>query len=365
MNRLELRDISKRFGGVLALDRINLSVRQGEFLTLLGASGCGKSTTLRVIAGLLDPDEGEILLDGRPIRDVAVHRREAALVFQSYALFPHMTVAQNVAFGLKMRGLRASEMRPRVEEALHLVELEGLAGRLPRQLSGGQQQRVALARAIVTQPKVLLLDEPLSNLDAQLRDRLRVELRALQRKLDVTTIYVTHDQAEALALSDRIAFMSAGRIVETGTPQAIYRRPQAQSTAAFLGIANLVEGRVTALADGTCAIETALGSIKVAAESAVGVGDAVVLCLRPEEIRVSNRSESPEGLTGRIRHAAYMGSMTDYVVDLDKAMLSFRIQVPGATAWSVGDVVTMILPGAAAVIRQDGADPARLTGART
>jgi ABC-type Fe3+/spermidine/putrescine transport system ATPase subunit len=354
MNRLELRDISKRFGGVLALDRLNLSVRQGEFLTLLGASGCGKSTTLRVIAGLIDPDEGEILLDGSPIRNVAVHRREAALVFQSYALFPHMTVAQNVAFGLKMRGLAQSEAQPRVEEALRLVELQELAGRFPRQLSGGQQQRVALARAIVTRPKVLLLDEPLSNLDAQLRDRLRVELRALQRMLDVTTIYVTHDQAEALALSDRIVFMSAGRIVEIGTPQAIYRTPQAQSTAEFLGIANMVDGRVAAIAEGLCSVETVLGAIRVRTESVVRVGDRVALCLRPEDVHLTNPDQSTGGLTGRIHHAAYMGSMTDYVVDLGEAGLSFRVQVPGVTTWSVGDLVSMTLPGTAAVIRRDG-----------
>jgi ABC-type Fe3+/spermidine/putrescine transport system ATPase subunit len=351
MNRLELRNISKRFGGVLALDRIDLSVRQGEFLTLLGASGCGKSTTLRVIAGLIDPDEGEILLDGRPIRNVAVHRREAALVFQSYALFPHMTVAQNVAFGLKMRGLTPAEIGPRVDDALHLVELQGLATRFPRQLSGGQQQRVALARAIVTRPKVLLLDEPLSNLDAQLRDRLRVELRALQRKLDVTTIYVTHDQAEALALSDRIVFMAAGRIVEIGTPQAIYRTPQAQSTAEFLGIANLLHGHVTAIADGSCAIETALGRVEVLTESIARVGDKVVLCLRPEDVRLTDGAQTPGGHAGKIRHAAYMGSMTDYVVDLGP--LSFRVQLPGVTTWSIGDVVSVTLPPRAAVIRQD------------
>jgi len=359
MNRLELRGISKRFGGVVALDEISLSVRQGEFLTLLGASGCGKSTTLRVISGLIEPDEGEILLDGNPIGNVPVHRRETALVFQSYALFPHMTVAQNVAFGLKMRGLLQSEAQPRIGEALDLVELDGLASRLPRELSGGQQQRVALARAIVTRPKVLLLDEPLSNLDAQLRDRLRVELRALQRKLDVTTIYVTHDQAEALALSDRIVFMSAGRIVEIGTPQAIYRSPKARSTAEFLGIANILEGRVVAATTGACSIETALGHIEILTDSPVRVGDGAALCLRPEDIHLANHAGHPPRLTGKIRHAAYMGSMTDYVVDLSEAGLSFRVQVPGATAWSVGDIVSVTLPKTAAVIRQESMEAAR------
>src|SRR6185503_3422643 len=204
---LELRSVAKRFGVVTAIERIDLEVGHGEFLTLLGASGCGKSTTLRIIAGLERPDEGEVILIGRPIQDMPVHRREIAMVFQSYALFPHMTVAQNVAFGLETRGVPTVEIVRRVREALKTVELSGLDERYPRQLSGGQQQRVALARALVTEPKVLLLDEPLSNLDAKLRDRLRVELRALQQKLQVTTIYVTHDQAEAMSLSDRIAFM--------------------------------------------------------------------------------------------------------------------------------------------------------------
>src|SRR5439155_9285327 len=224
---LELRSIGKRFGAVTAVERIDLAVNRGEFLTLLGASGCGKSTTLRIIAGLERPDEGEVILTGRPIQDMPVHRREIAMVFQSYALFPHMTVAQNVAFGLETRGVATVEIGRRVREAQKIVEFSGLDERYPRQLSGGQQQRVALARALVTEPKVLLLDEPLSNLDAKLRDRLRVELRALQQKRQVTTIYATHDQGEAMSLSDRFAFMAGGRTVEIGTPEEIYRHPRA------------------------------------------------------------------------------------------------------------------------------------------
>ena len=355
MHRLELRQVSKRFGGVPALDRLDLAVHQGEFLTLLGASGCGKSTTLRVIAGLVTPDEGEILLDGAAIRDLPVHRRETAMVFQSYALFPHMTVIGNVAFGLKMRGFPAAEVEQRVAEALALVELAALGGRFPRQLSGGQQQRVALARALVTRPKVLLLDEPLSNLDAQLRDRLRVELRALQRKLGVTTIYVTHDQAEALALSDRIVFMAGGRIVEIGTPRDIYRRPQARSTAEFLGIANIVSGRIVDTSPGACIMETPLGRLTLPTAEAFHVGDAAALCLRPEDIRLDSHAAGKGALAGTIRHAAYMGSMTEYIVDLGESDLSFRVQVSGDTVWNLGDVVSLTLPDNAAVFRQDAA----------
>ncbi|HSE75753.1 MAG TPA: ABC transporter ATP-binding protein [Dongiaceae bacterium] len=359
MIRLELRDVSKQFGNARALDRITLSVRQGEFLTLLGASGCGKSTTLRLIAGLIDPDEGEILLDGVDVTATPVHRRETGMVFQSYALFPHMTVAQNVSFGLKMRGISEQEAKSRVDEVLHLVELDQLGGRFPRQLSGGQQQRVALARAIVIRPKVLLLDEPLSNLDAQLRDRLRVELRELQRKIDVTTIYVTHDQGEALALSDRIVFMSNGRIVEIGTPQTIYRSPQARSTAEFLGIANIVEGCVAAVDSGICCIDTVLGPVELVAESPVRIGEAVAVCLRPEDIHLADRDGNSGRLSGTIRHAAYMGSMTDYVVELGATGLSFRVQVPGVTAWSIGNTVSVLLPRTAAIIRRDPGETQR------
>src|SRR2546422_478182 len=222
MAGLELRDITKRFERAVAVDGVSVEVTDGEFLTLLGPSGCGKTTTLRIIAGLVAPDEGEVLLDGKPVQHFPAHRRQTAMVFQSYALFPHMTVSENIGFGLRMRALPGDLIQQRVGEALALVELEGLSDRYPRQLSGGQQQRVAVARAIVTRPKVLLFDEPLSNLDAKLRERLRLELRALQQRLGVTTVYVTHDQAEALALSDRVAVMFTGKIVEIGTPRQGY-----------------------------------------------------------------------------------------------------------------------------------------------
>jgi ABC-type Fe3+/spermidine/putrescine transport system ATPase subunit len=350
---LELRSVAKRFGVVTAIERIDLEVGHGEFLTLLGASGCGKSTTLRIIAGLERPDEGEVILTGRPIQDMPVHRREIAMVFQSYALFPHMTVAQNVAFGLETRGVATVEIGRRVREALKTVELSGLDERYPRQLSGGQQQRVALARALVTEPKVLLLDEPLSNLDAKLRDRLRVELRALQQKLQVTTIYVTHDQGEAMSLSDRIAFMAGGRIVEIGTPEEIYRRPRARSTAEFLGIANMLDGKVVAAGQGILSIESNLGRLDLEDAAALSVGDDVVVCLRPEDIRlVVPEAGAPNGLPGTIRHSAYLGSITDYIIEPAGSDVSLRIHVPGPTTWRIGDIASIQLPRFGAVIRR-------------
>ena len=348
---LELRSVGKRFGEVAAVDSVDLSIRRGEFLTLLGASGCGKSTTLRLIAGLDDVDSGQILLDGRPIHDMPAHRRETAMVFQSYALFPHMTVRQNVAFGLEARRVERRDIGVRVEAALRLVELDAFGARYPRQLSGGQQQRVALARAIVTEPKALLLDEPLSNLDAKLRDRLRVELRALQQKRGVTTIYVTHDQGEAMSLSDRVVFMAGGRIVEIGTPQDIYQRPRFRSTAEFLGIANLLEARVAATAEGAATLDTPLGRLVVDSSVPVASGETVLACFRPEDIHLGASKDTAQ-TAGRIAHAAYLGAMTDYVVELSGG-LSLRVHVPGAPAWSLGDQVAVALPRRAALIRSE------------
>jgi ABC-type Fe3+/spermidine/putrescine transport system ATPase subunit len=353
MARLELRHLTKRFGDQVAVEDLSLKVADGEFLTLLGASGCGKSTTLRLIAGLVAPDLGKVLLDGEPVQHRPVHRRETAMVFQSYALFPHMTVRKNVAFGLLMRGATKDVIASRVSEALRLVELEGLDERFPRQLSGGQQQRVALARALVIRPKVLLLDEPLSNLDAKLRERLRLDLAALQRRLGLTTIYVTHDQAEALALSDRIALMAAGRIVEVGAPEAIYRNPHSRVTAEFLGIANLLEGRLL-VADGECCmVETRLGRLSLAAETAAQPGEQVAFCLRPEDIRLdAPGANGTLTFAGRIRHAAYMGSLTDYLVELEPDGMLLRVHTPGSGAWPVDSPVSVTLPRAAALIRE-------------
>ncbi len=348
MARLELREISKHFGRAIAVDRVSLEVRDGEFLTLLGPSGCGKTTTLRIIAGLVDPDEGEVLLDGHPMQHLPAHRRQTAMVFQSYALFPHMTVHDNIGFGLRMRGMPPDRIKQRVDDALALVEMEGLGDRYPRQLSGGQQQRVAVARAIVTQPKVLLFDEPLSNLDAKLRERLRLELRALQQRLGVTTVYVTHDQAEALALSDRVAVMFQGRVVEIGTPREVYRAPRSRLTAEFLGITNLIEGRVTAIGDGRCTVQTRLGVLQANVVSPVHTGDTVTLSFRPEDIHIGRHEGTT--ITARILHASYLGSVTDYVVESEGILL--RIHEAGDSVRAAGDEITLTLPPAAAIVRE-------------
>jgi ABC-type Fe3+/spermidine/putrescine transport system ATPase subunit len=349
MARLELREISKSFGRAVAVDRVTLEVRDGEFLTLLGPSGCGKTTTLRIVAGLVDPDEGEVLLDGQPMQHLPAHRRQTAMVFQSYALFPHMTVLDNIGFGLRMRGIPSERVRQRVDDALALVELEGLGDRYPRQLSGGQQQRVAVARAVVTQPKVLLFDEPLSNLDAKLRERLRLELRSLQQRLGVTTVYVTHDQAEALALSDRVAVMFQGRVVEIGTPREVYRTPRSRLTAEFLGIANLLDGRVTAVIDGRCTVQTPLGALQAEAPVPIRAGEAVTLSFRPEDIRIGRHEGT--AITGRVLHASYLGSVTDYVVESGGIML--RIHESGGGMREAGEEITLTLPPVAAIVREE------------
>ena len=242
--------VTKRFGKTVALQEVSLAVRRGEFMTLLGPSGCGKTKLLNLAAGFFSPDGGEILIDGERVNDVPTYQREIGMMFQNYALFPHMTVAANVAYGLKARHVDKHEIGRRVGEALALVKLTGMEERKPRQLSGGQQQRVALARALVINPTVLLLDEPFSALDKNLRGSMQVELREIQRKLGVTTIFVTHDQSEALSLSDRLAVMSEGRIRQLGTPQEIYRRPCERFVASFVGDANVLRGRLDRI-DGT------------------------------------------------------------------------------------------------------------------
>ena len=241
---VELVGVTKRFGDVAAVRGVSLDVAHGEFLTLLGPSGCGKTTTLNMIAGFLRPDEGQILLGGRRVEHLPPYRRDTAMVFQQYALFPHMTIAENIGFGLQMRKVPKTEIAKRVDRALEIVRLPGLGSRRPAQLSGGQQQRVALARAIVTEPTVLLLDEPLSNLDLKLRESLRLEIKSIQRELGITAIYVTHDQGEALVMSDRIVVMNQGLIEQIGEPTAIYEEPRTAFVAEFIGTSNFLRGQL-------------------------------------------------------------------------------------------------------------------------
>jgi ABC-type Fe3+/spermidine/putrescine transport system ATPase subunit len=355
---LSLRRLRKTFGDVVAVDEVSLDAAPGEFLSLLGPSGCGKSTVLRMVAGLLEPDAGEVVLAGRDVTGVAVHRRNIGLVFQSYALFPHMTVADNVAFGLRRRGVREPEARRRVERMLELVRLGALGARHPRELSGGQQQRVALARALVTEPGVLLLDEPLSNLDALLRDEMRVELKRLQEQLGTTMVFVTHDQAEALMLSDRVAVMDAGRVEQVGTPEEVYRRPATPLVARFLGRANFLSGAV-ARSDAAGVVVDVDGGFFVLAGARPGFapGQRVEVAIRQENIRLGWPTSGAE-LTNRfavtVVFHAFAGQAHHYVIQLADGR-ELEVSAPGAAAplargeravveWRPEDVV--LLPGA-------------------
>jgi iron(III) transport system ATP-binding protein len=319
-----LENVTKTFedpyrpgGRVTAVDGVSLEVSEGELVTLLGPSGCGKTTALRMIAGFELPTEGRILIDGQDVSRLPPHARNAAMVFQSYAIFPHLTVARNVAFGLEMRALPAGEIASRVRAVLELVELSGLEHRSPEQLSGGQQQRVALARAIVTEPRVLLFDEPLSNLDAKLREQMRVEVRRLQRRLKITSVYVTHDQSEAMALSDRIVVMEAGRVQQVAAPFEIYAHPANRFVADFLGRVNFLEGRVAALGTSSVTVEVQGRRMEVPwGQPAPPAGDAVTLVVRPETISLA---ADPTGrdtvFRGSIRRAVYLGATAEYEVD--------------------------------------------------
>jgi putative spermidine/putrescine transport system ATP-binding protein len=287
VGRLEIRGLTKRFGEVAALSAFDLDVHGGEFVSLLGPSGCGKSTALNCLAGLLEPDAGAILLDGDDLAPVPPERRGFGVVFQSYALFPHLTVGRNVAFGLEMMGVRPDEIARRVRQTLALVHLEEAADRYPAQLSGGQQQRVALARALVIEPRLLLMDEPLSNLDAKLRLEMRLEIRRLHQTLGLTTVYVTHDQEEALSLSDRIALLKDGRLQQVGTPEEVYLRPRSAFVANFFGYRNLFQVRVQGVRGTRAEVATAGGlRLEGTVRDGVAAGVAAVAAVRPEDVEV-------------------------------------------------------------------------------
>ncbi|HEY4910190.1 MAG TPA: ABC transporter ATP-binding protein, partial [Methylomirabilota bacterium] len=281
---ISIREVVKRFGAVTAVDRADLAVHDGELFTLLGPSGCGKTTLLRLLAGFYQPDAGEIRFGDRVVSGLPPYERNIGMVFQNYALWPHMTVAGNVAYGLKLRKLGATEVAARLAEGLRKVNLTGFESRYPGQLSGGQQQRVALARALVLNPDILLLDEPLSNLDAKIRVQVRAEIRKLQRELGITTIYVTHDQEEALSLSDRVAVMKDGRVLQVGAPKELYERPRTRFVADFVGTNNLVPGRVSGRAGADLVVDTAVGTLR--AVSSGPVGERCVLAIRPENVAI-------------------------------------------------------------------------------
>jgi ABC-type Fe3+/spermidine/putrescine transport system ATPase subunit len=316
---IAIEGVARAFGAVRAVDDVSLAIRDGEFFTLLGPSGCGKTTLLRMVAGFCALDRGRILFGDERIDTLPPHRRNTGMVFQNYAVFPNLTVGDNVAYGLRARKIGGEELRQRVAHALKLVRLDDFAPRWPHQLSGGQLQRVAIARAVVIRPHVLLLDEPLSNLDAKLRVEMRGEIRALQKALGITVIYVTHDQEEALAMSDRIAVMRAGRVEQVADPQTIYLQPATAFAASFVGITNLLAGEVVRR-DGD-AIEVSVGGSVVRARTGAGsVGDRFTLSLRPEALRVLGPSEEvPPGwatLTGMPETVEYLGALTRFTLRL-------------------------------------------------
>jgi spermidine/putrescine ABC transporter ATP-binding subunit len=317
---VEIRRLTKRFGETVAVEDLSLEVQKGEFITLLGPSGCGKTTTLRMIAGFVEPDRGEIYLNGRFLNNVPAHRRNVAMVFQSYALFPHMNVFNNVAYGLKLRKKSRQEIGKRVREVLELLNMEGMEKRYPHQLSGGQQQRVALARALVLEPEALLMDEPLSNLDAKLRVAVRNELKELQKHFGITTIYVTHDQEEALAISDKIAVMKEGILQQLGDPWEIYRHPVNRFVADFIGTANLLEAVVEKSGPGFVELGIAGEHILISREGLdLAIGQKILINIRPENLRLFKEPThvmSEITLKGRIKRNTYMGRTIQYWVQM-------------------------------------------------
>jgi iron(III) transport system ATP-binding protein len=387
MAGISIRGLSKRFGAgeadVAAVDDLELDIKDNSFVTLLGPSGCGKTTTLRLIAGYITPDRGTIEVDGRPLSSPAAvvppEGRGMGMVFQNYAVWPHKNVFQNVVFGLKIRKIPAAEARRQVEETLALVNLTGLESRYPNELSGGQQQRVALARSLVVEPSILLLDEPLSNLDAKLRERMRTELKDLQRRTGITFVYVTHDQAEALALSDHVAVMSGGRLQQYGTPFEVYAHPANRMVADFMGLVNLVPGKVRAVENGSGQIELAPDlTLDVAKLDGLRPGDTIDIAIRPENIRLATLASEASGQRGnslevrapdtrpepgssaravaaKITNHVFLGNISEYYAALPSGQV-LRVQTHPLQHFDVGDTVAIEIDATqCSVFRRDAA----------
>ena len=346
---IELAGVSAVFhhesrGDITAVKNLDLTVRPGEFLTLLGPSGCGKTTTLRMIAGFQQPSSGEISFDGADVTHVPANQRDIGFVFQNYALFPHLSVFENVAYGLRVKRRSAAEIDDRVEQGLRQVGLQGLGGRMISELSGGQQQRVALARAIVIQPRVLLFDEPLSNLDAKLRVQMRSEISRLQKELAITTVYVTHDQEEAMAISDRIAIMNEGRIIQIGKAEELYQRPASHFVASFLGNTNLVRGKITAAQAGRVTLDVVGHLWTLASDASFRVGQVIDAVVRPEALALDRDGD---GLAGTVESRVYLGAKAEYLIRAnDQVLLVVQSNPVAGELFEVGQGVSLKLPAA-------------------
>ena len=360
MPGVALKTLTKRYGEVAAVEGLSLDVEPGELVSLLGPSGCGKTTTLRLVAGFLPPESGEIWVGERCLSSAAAvvppERRRMAMIFQSYALWPHMTVAQNVAYGLRFKpGLSRSERERRVAEMLRVVQLAGYEPRYPGELSGGQQQRVAVARALVVEPEILLLDEPLSNLDANLREEMRFEIRRLHEAFGITTLYVTHDQAEAMVISDRVAVLHRGRVEQVGTAEDLFRRPRTRFVAEFIGRTNLVDA---VAAEPGLAVRGAL-RLRLASRD-TPAGAPLVVSIRPHEIELVMAGRSaPTGtnaLAGTVQRASYLGDAVDYQVAINGADVVLRVTAPPPARMAPGDSVTLVVAPEACVPLTGGPD---------
>ena len=353
MELLELRGLKKEFDKSQVLKGISLSVREGEFVTLLGPSGCGKTTTLRIIGGIIDPDEGDVLLEGKSILGLPPEKRNVNTVFQNYALFPHMNVEKNIAYGLKFRGVKKDERARRVAEMLRLVQLEGFEKRMPSQLSGGQRQRVAIARAVVLNPKLLLLDEPLGSLDLKLRQQMLLELKAIQQKLGIAFIYITHDQEEALNMSDRIAVMKDGVFEQISSPEELYEHPATRFVAEFIGQTNMVDCTVISAGADGMVLDFDGMRVPARAERGIAAGDSVALCLRMERLSYAETAQGACAVPGILKSRHYAGGSVRSVIALESGRELVAARYSGGTDTArVGEKVYAIWdPGEAAVVK--------------
>jgi len=351
MVSVRVKNLRKTYGDVVAVDNVSFEVEAGELFFLLGPSGCGKTTILRAIAGLCETDEGEIYFDDRRIDDLPPHKRNTAMVFQSYALWPHLTVWQNVQYGLDVRGLSRSEKRQRVQKALEMVRMSDVADRNPAELSGGQQQRVALARAIVVEPDVILLDEPLSNLDARLRIEMRNEIRRIHSELRITMIYVTHDQKEALSMAQRVAVMSEGRIEQIGSPKEVYEKPRNRFVAEFIGEANLISGKVKETAGDAVIVATEIGDLKsLDLKPRLAAGAEVVCCIRPEAVRIGSGEGAENRLKATIESATYLGESEQYLLRIGDTSLKAVVLNPSRPPMERRSEIAVSIPPSEVVL---------------